>query len=197
MRQRGFSLLELSIVLVVIGVITGLGITAGVNQLERSRENQTSEKMKTIMEAVMTFRTVNGRIPCPSSLTAPPTDTNYGVEAANKGSCTGGSPAANFSGSGVADGGVPVKALLLPDDFMFDGWGNRIRYSVRADATATNAFSSIPANDTCGGIQVRDASGNNRTSSALIALISHGSNGHGAYTRSGAVRSSGSTEASE
>src|ERR1700733_6407698 len=44
-----------------------------------------------------------------------------------------------------AEGGVPTIALGLPNDFMFDGWGNRIRYVVDANMTQTGAFSAMPA----------------------------------------------------
>lgn len=195
--QRGFSLLELSIVLIIVGTLTALGVTAGINQIESSRRSQTAEKMAKINEALLIFRKANDRIPCPASLTLASDNANFAVEAANPGICTGGTPAANFSASGVVEGTVPAKALGLPDEFVFDGWGNRIKYAVNRAFTAAAGFSDNPINETCVGVQINDAAGGVRSSGAAYLLLSHGANGHGAYTRAGGAKNTGSTNTDE
>jgi hypothetical protein len=110
-------------------------------------------------------------------------------------------PAANNkSASGAEEGGVPTRALRLTDDYMYDGWGRRIRYAVDRTYTATNAL-PYPAGGLCtasaSAITVKDATGTARTTAAMYALISHGGNGHGAYTSNGTMVNAGSSSADE
>jgi prepilin-type N-terminal cleavage/methylation domain-containing protein len=196
MKQSGFTLIELSVVIAIIGVILYGGMSVLVVGIQTSQVNATVARMDKIEKALLDYRVANGRIPCPSDLTATASSANYGVEAANKGSCTGGSPAANsISASGVAEGGIPVRALRLPNDYMYDGWGHRFRYAVNPDYTVTYGTAcTLNANPS---ITVNDASGAARSNAAIYAIVSHGQNGHGAYTRGGGVVNAGSTNADE
>jgi hypothetical protein len=112
-------------------------------------------------------------------------------------------PAANFkSTSGAEEGGVPTRALKLSDDYMYDGWGRRFRYAV--DPTVTKS-AALPATQSCtspvtpdaSAITVNDATGATRTTAGAYALISHGANGHGAYTSNGVTLNAGGTSANE
>jgi hypothetical protein len=168
--------------------------------------------MDFIEKALLDYSVVNSRIPCPSDLTLTSASANYGMEAGagsgsspgvGTGACTGASmsPVANFkSASGTVEGGVPTRALQLPDDYMYDGWGRKFRYAV--DPTYTVASSlPVPAGGACTAstsrITVNDASGAARTAAGAYAIISHGSNGHGAYTSSGVVINAGSSSTDE
>ncbi len=202
--SEGFTLLELAIVIAIIATLTGMGILAGVNALENARVAQTNNKIALIERALWAFRVSNDRLPCPASLTLPITSANFGVEGPNTASCidvTAGAATGNFTSTDgfVVEGQVPTKTLGLPDDFAFDGWGNRFRYSANLQLVETNGFSSTPADDTCAGSKITDGTSptNFRTQSAAYALVSHGPNGHGAYTRSGAVKNAGSTNTGE
>jgi prepilin-type N-terminal cleavage/methylation domain-containing protein len=203
-KQAGFSLVEMAMVLIIVATLTAIGISAGSSTLEAMRVTQTNQKLSQIKRALHIFRVSNGRIPCPASLTLGVNSVNFGVQGPKNAGCFdaagGAATATRLSSNGlVAEGGVPTKSLMLPDDFAFDGWGNRIRYAVNTTYTETSAFASNPINDTCPGAEVLDGTGasNFRTQSGVYALLSHGPNGHGAHTRSGAVKSSGSTNANE
>jgi prepilin-type N-terminal cleavage/methylation domain-containing protein len=203
-NKRGFTLLELAIVITIIATMTGMGIMAGVNALENARISQTNNKIAQIERAIWAYRVSNDRLPCPASLTLPLTSANFGVEGPNSANCinaTAGAATGNFTSTDgfVVEGQVPTKTLGVPDDFAFDGWGNRLRYSVNLQLVETNGFSSTPADDTCAGSKITDGTSptNFRTQSAAYALVSHGPNGHGAYTRSGAVKNAGSTNTGE
>src|SRR5579884_3418275 len=126
--RRGFTVLELSIVLTIIALVTAMSFSSSLAVLSTARQNATLQKVKTIDQALLAYRTANDRLPCPASLTLAVGNANYGVEAANPGSCTGGTPAANFSANGAtntfatgAEGALPTVTLGLPNDFMFDG----------------------------------------------------------------------------
>jgi|CXWL01.1.fsa_nt_gi prepilin-type N-terminal cleavage/methylation domain-containing protein len=99
-NNRAFTLLELSIVLLIISVVMG-GIMVLFNQsLEQQQVQETQTKMAAIQKALSDYRLAFLRIPCPADATQAMDATSsnyYGVEAANNGTCTGGTPAANFS----------------------------------------------------------------------------------------------------
>src|SRR5262245_50399834 len=95
--REGFSLLELSVVLTVVGLISAGGMMFGMQQVETAKRVQTENKLKVIEDALMAFRTINGRLPCPADVSLAKTHANFGLEAANPGSCTGGAPTANFT----------------------------------------------------------------------------------------------------
>lgn len=188
---RGFSLTELSISLAIIAVIAGSTLSLAVTSDRSVKLHETKGKMEHIQEALLAYLSNNKRLPCPADGTLAQSNANFGIEATtgiNPMSCN-----ANFNdGSNIYYGVVPVTTLQLPDDFMFDGWGNRISYAVDiryANNLTTNAncsgqicFRDVPAGTS---IIVRDASATARTSRAIYVLYSHGANGHGAFLKNG------------
>lgn len=213
--KKGFTLLELSVVLVIIALVTGMALQAGVSVVSTARLTATQQKMAAIDQALLQYRTVNGRLPCPGDLTLTTTAANFGYEAGSStgsaivvgtGACTGAGmlPQANFTGSGVtntsataAEGALPALTLGLPADFMVDGWGNRLRYAVDVSMTANGAFGNTPIGCTAGAITINDANNNARSTSSIYALLSHGANGHGAYTSNGSIVNAGSANVKE
>src|ERR1700728_4648282 len=139
-NESGFSLLELSMVLALISLVTVMAVTSGIAIVATTRQSATVQKMATIDKALMAFRTAYDRIPCPSDLTIAAGATNYGVEAASPTTtvnaarqaasqtwetCIGSTPQANLyslnsnsTAVASAEGGVPTVALGLPNDFM-------------------------------------------------------------------------------
>ena len=97
MRGYGFTLLEMSIVLIIISVVAMGVMVVFTNTLSVRQVSDTSAKLAAIQAALYEYRVANNRIPCPGDATLVATDSNFGFEAANPGTCTGGSPAANKS----------------------------------------------------------------------------------------------------
>src|ERR1035437_2843146 len=173
-----------------------MAITSGIAVVTTARQSATVQKMQAVDQALLLYRNANGRLPCPGDLTKAPGSTDYGLEAGadavssigvGTGVCTGAGmlPKANFTANGVnyisvAEGAVPVSTLGLANDFMYDGWGNQIRYAGNSNMTSLNAFALIPAPLVCGNIKVEDVNGSNRsggpTGGSIYALISHGTN---------------------
>jgi prepilin-type N-terminal cleavage/methylation domain-containing protein len=202
-KKAGFSLLELSVVLTIIAVITAMGMSMGNGMIESAKRAQTNNKLNVIEDVLMSYRTAYNRLPCPTDPTIGNTSANYGVEAANPGSCTGGSPAiaaaATDATNKVVEGAVPFQALGLPEEFMYDGWGRKFAYAVNYNATAANAMLGESLSDMC-GISLTNAggaAGARSNKGAIYALVSYGPDGHGGYLRSGSRNNAGSTNTDE
>jgi sugar lactone lactonase YvrE len=179
---RGFTLIQISILLTAASL--AMVATMPGTQLSLNTKSATANKMNAILTAMRQYEAANAMLPCPADASQPIGSATYGVAAANPGgatNCTGGSPAANYvdATNHVAIGMVPVRALGLSNDYALDAYGRAITYAV--DTNATVCFQgTLP-----GKITVTD---NGTASNSVIALVSHGANGHGAWiARTGAT----------
>lgn len=115
-RQRGFTLAEIAIVLVIVGLLLGgLLIPLSAQQDIRYR-TETAKTLEETVEALIGYAVVNGHLPCPA------------VSATNGAEDRGGGGACN-----KRYGFIPWVTLSSP---KVDGWGRLIGYSV------TNTFSN-------------------------------------------------------
>lgn len=214
-RRSGFTLLEMSLVLVVLSLILTGGLTILNQTVRMQRSGDVQAKLDRIEKAITNYRRLHNKLPCPADGTIPlinpsgvfQADFGVEVDSSGGGSCTG----ATFTdGSNTVGGVVPVRTLGLADEDAFDPWGGRFMYIVdkrvtKTESSSTTFYSSCtsaittcgPKDTTVGSIRVNDGSGTARTSSAILLIMSFGGNGHGAYQGSGAIKSWGSTNADE
>lgn len=195
--EAGFSLIELSLVVVIMAILLSMILPQATLNQERRRNAQLLDQLNTIETALLNYRKRNGRLPCPANGALLQTAADYGIEGAPVGGCTSGSPAANFGPDSYTVGGVlPTKTLGLPD--MLDPWGRRFSYHIDQRATENSAFSRYRiGNPYIGELTVYNSGGGKRTERAVVVVISHGKNGHGAYLPSGARRNAGITNTEE
>lgn len=176
MRRVGFSLIEISVVLIVVSVMIS-GILPYISESQKTNAaNDTMTRIEAIENAMLTYRAANDFIPCPSNIQATLNSAAFGT-ADTTAACAA---ATNFTDANTAAGGVPTKTLGLPDEYGFDGWGRRMVYHVAKALTVAGTYEAG-----AGSITVNDATGAARTTAAAYAIVSHGPNGHGAYTRAG------------
>lgn len=198
--NAGFTLLELGLVLVVLSLLISGLLAAATQNVRISKQEELKNKMDAIEAALVSFRKANNRLPCPGDITVADTSVYLGVESATAGTCTGGTPAvpgALVSGNAVG-GGVPVRALGLPDVYAIDPWGNYFFYVVDKRITGSSAFTTYSAgNSSIGALTIKDEAGATRTSRGVALLLSFGTNGHGAYQANGTRKYVGSTNAHE
>lgn len=136
LAQRGFTLLEMALALVVLTLLMSAVVTTMSSQEERKRTAKTREALDQAKDAVIGFALVNGRLPRPASA---PTDGTERAACANEADCTG------F---------VPWVALGLQPG---DGSDRLLKYSVTpAFANAAFTFSSLPTKS----VRTRDTAGN-------------------------------------
>lgn len=194
--QAGVSLLELSIVILLLSLTLVAILPAIDMDRERKRNEKLLEQFTQIHNALIAFRQKYNRLPCPGEGELAQDNANYGVEASNPNSCTGGSPMASFSTSYTVGGVLPTKTLGMPD--MLDPWGRRFSYHVDVRATRTSAFYYYRlTSTTLGEMTVRNSAGADRTTKAIVVALSHGKNGHGAFLPSGVRANAGSTNTQE
>lgn len=94
--QRGFTIVELLIVIVVIGILAAITIVAYNGIQGRARDSQRLSDMKTIMKALEIYKTNNGAYPGPIST---PNASAWEVS-------TNGTSATNFLSALVSNNGV-------------------------------------------------------------------------------------------
>ncbi len=135
-RARGFTLVELTIVLVIISLLLGMlmGVTTGF--LEAQRAEATRTKMRVIDAALVSYVALNKRLPCPA-------DGAVASGAANAGAEMGGGGTGNpctLNGSSQSMGVVPWVALGLSASDAEDGWGVRFTYRLDYALARDNAM---------------------------------------------------------
>ena len=126
MSSRGFTLVELAVVLVILALVAGslIGISSGMMNVQRGQA--TREKLKAIDAALVSFVAVNKRLPCPAD-----GKLSTGIEVFG----TQDNPCTNQT-----DGVVPWAALGLSASDIEDGWGTRITYRIDPYLARNNAL---------------------------------------------------------
>ncbi|HBR67983.1 MAG TPA: hypothetical protein DEA55_01240 [Rhodospirillaceae bacterium] len=201
MNQKGFSLIELSLALIIIGLLATPFLYQYNTYTNRRVKEQTSLSQMTIARAVSDFVDANGRYPCPTPYTRDEDATDHGREfcppaipvpgTCNGGICRATGRDANAAGGPdpVLIGAVPYASLNIPYEMALDGWKRKITYAV-SERMANGSIT--PFDDTQGAISIVESDGDNLAPNAIVGsqpylLVSHGDNGAGAYSTSGVL----------
>lgn len=135
-EQMGFSLLELSIVLLLVGLLLGGLLMPLAQRNEQERLTNTRTLLQDARTALLGYLTVNGRLPCPANGAAGGIEQVTVVAPREGGNCL------NY-----LDGFLPGAALgmtgLDAQGYVLDGWGQRVRYAVTSMA-GSGIASSFP-----------------------------------------------------
>ncbi len=126
--HQGFSLIELSMVLIIIGLIVGAGFTIWRSSIDSTRLSTTKTNLDNIKTSVINFATANGRLPC-SDTTIPPNNT--GISNPNPATC-GTTCSCNACANPPCY--VPYQTLQLQLPGGKDSFGNVFRYDISYDA---------------------------------------------------------------
>ena len=192
-RAAGFTLAEMAIVLLVVGLLLSSVLTTVSTQLDARNLRDMQTQMDQIKDALIGYAQTNGRLPCPADGTLATGATNAGLEQLKTVSpydCS------NANGFGV----LPWATLGVAET---DVWGNRFGYkvsSVFSDAVTTTATFGCSPTPTptvssfalCsqGTLTVTTRTTANKVpgtpvSYIPVVIISYGKNGYGAYTSGG------------
>jgi prepilin-type N-terminal cleavage/methylation domain-containing protein len=119
-RHTGFTLVELAIVLLIIGILMSAGLSLATVKRAAAQRDATQTNQLAIKQALINFLGKNQRLPCPATATSAglevvvlPVSTTTPCNATNS----------NF-------GLVPYQTLGLDRSTALDGWENFITYVV-------------------------------------------------------------------
>lgn len=173
-----FSLLEISFVLIIMGMISIYTIPAFMHMRVAAKIRETEEKLDALTFALASYALIHQCLPAPANPAAPYNDN---------------------SNTGLVTGIVPFRKLGIQEKEAKDGFKNWISYSVSPaleqqrpmppmPGMTGNTFCQIPA--TTDDLIIHDVNGKSmlkRPSNDLIAfvLISHGPRGEGAFDNKG------------
>jgi len=151
LKYQGFTLIEMSVVLIIIGLLIGSFLTPLSQQVDQLRIESTEKRLEEIKSALLGFAIINGYLPCPDT-------DNDGIEN-NPASCN-------------IEGNLPWADLSL-NKGRSDEWGQSFRY--RVDFAFTAGFPDPPTtnnglvvqNSAGTALVANDSSGNSR----VIAII--------------------------
>ena len=115
-HAQGFSLIELAVVLLIVGLLLGAVMFTLAAQVEQRNRGDTQRGLEDAKELLLAFAIVNGRLPCPAWASGDESPAGGGI-------CT--NPYNGFL-PGRAIGFAPVDA----SGYALDAWHNRIRYAV-------------------------------------------------------------------
>ncbi|KQX02069.1 hypothetical protein ASC94_00300 [Massilia sp. Root418] len=175
-KQHGFSLVEIAIVLVIVGLMVGGLLTPLSMQLEQRKAADTQRALDDAREALVGFAVRYGYLPCPAI------SASDGQEDRSGSRCT----------DERREGYLPWATLGLA---RLDAWNHLYRYSVTpAFADSANRFKLVTARDIT--VYTRDGLGNLAAATAAAdipaVVLSHGKNGYGATSDAGLRLANGS-----
>ncbi len=172
LEQKGFTLIEVAVVLVVVGLLLG-SILGPLASQERNRKIKLVEtSIEEIKEALIGYAAINGNLPCPA-----PASYNPAPPAAEV------SRESRAAGAGLTDclvehGYVPsitlnINGLYNPDKIYVDPWGTPYYYSLNDIGTweyakTISPSSPVPTFNIC---DTAGCPANSEVATGVVAVI--------------------------
>lgn len=120
-RQEGFTLVEIAMVIVVLGLLLTVLLGISASLISQQRIQTTRTRLANVDAALTLFVSVNKRLPCPA-------DGRLSASAGGAENATTGPP--RSCNGNQQHGVVPWGALGLTASDVEDGWGSRFTYRV-------------------------------------------------------------------
>lgn len=216
----GYSLLELAISMMVLGLVIAPIFVLWGQYRERIALDKTEKNIAFVKQTMQEYKYSYGHYPCPAFEDVGPGDAGYGFDTdctdttVAVGACGGGNGAgicvqqsefavdsgldgdpsdidpADVTVQRVRSGAIPFLTMGIDESYTLDGYGNKFTYVVTEQlAQGPDQFFQK-----AGGIQIHGADGNSiieytddigRSVLAQFAIISHGEDLKGGYSRDG------------
>lgn len=167
-RESGFTLVELAIVLVIVGLLLGGMMISLSSQTDLRAAADERQQTADVLEALIGYaasRSGKPYLPCPDT-------DNDGVENRSGNACT------------ASEGGIPWVDLGIGRS---DAWNNRLRYRV-SPAFSNSAGFILTSSGTLKVCTTQACASADVLGSTLpLVVTSHGKNGRGATNDSGNI----------
>lgn len=191
-RHAGFSLIELTIAVLIVSILLTMGLAAFSVQVEATALSATQKRQETIKEALIAYLRTHKRLPCPE------TSALDGLQPT--GTETRTTPNDPTTRCVSFWGTLPFETLGLSRDTALDGYGNYFTYYVSTAANMNSepdwtltSRSGVPGFNVGnpGRFSITERIGatlvqtTNAANLAAAVIVSHGKNGSGAFTLKG------------
>jgi prepilin-type N-terminal cleavage/methylation domain-containing protein len=206
-RVRGFSLVEMALVLLIVGLLASVFLPATNAMLDNNRRKETRAKLEALEQALLRFVIVNRRLPCPANGALAAGNVEQGLEQPHPGTAV-------CTTAALTNGVLPWRTLGLSQDDVTDAWNTMVSYRVWAGAAVAassltrpdgmsmtgldpatetpqiqaflqaSGFRICSANPCAPGAAAELSSSTGMTGAAYV-LISHGANRVGGFSTEG------------
>ena len=204
-RHLGFTLAEMAIVIVIVGILLTLGLGLATSQLAATQKTATQASLTYARDALLGFFASNHRFPCPDN-------TRTGVESIIGNPIPPTPNALGTAQCAAAIGTIPYQTIGMQKSQALDAYGNFITYVIdpqkvgavwvwankmRMDTTFTSCSTAGTATvdgGPRGELRVMQNAGEETSfnaaapllrNRAVFVLISHGANALGAWSPNG------------
>lgn len=196
-HRRGFTLLELAIVLALVGLMAGFALKVADSTIGESCNQKTQAQLERIQSTIENYVRTNNRYPKPAWINYGSNNADFGKEAtdgiavasstAAYGTSIPNNGTAMRNSGGVLIGMLPFATLGLNANDAADCWGAKFVYEVTNVLTSSDSTSGYPASGTAGAITLNTgtiAAANAESTSVAYVVYSTGANRRGAATMS-------------
>lgn len=158
---KGFTLVEMAVVLIIIGFVIGALLTPLGAQRDLRDYSESKARLEQIRDAFYGYAIINGKLPCPTTTANPTDNINYGHGDATC-ALTAAAGVLPWKDLGVAE----IDSWGVPRTQATDPWLGYWLY--RVDPAFTSTFSLTTA--TNGNIDVQKSDGTSQTTVAERAV---------------------------
>lgn len=146
--DSGFTLTEMSIVIMVTGLMLAVASMIAIPMIRTAKRIETDKKLENIARAIDFYATRNYRVPCPAIPDKKSINSPWGFEA---GSGKDGNviPSSCGTDPGHWEGIVPFRTLGIPVDWIRDSWGHYITYAISPGFSQDVSNPAIPVHRRC------------------------------------------------